>query len=58
MAGWGVREGSLAAGFALFGVATADSVLLSLMIGVTILLVSLPGAPIWLAWRPRRDERT
>jgi glycosyltransferase 2 family protein len=48
LAGWGVREGSMVAGFALFGVPTGEALLLSVMIGLTILLVALPGAVVWL----------
>jgi glycosyltransferase 2 family protein len=51
LAGWGVREGSMAAGFALIGASVGDAVAVSLLIGVSVLLISLPGAPIWLFWR-------
>lgn len=52
LAGWGMREGSMAAGFALLGLAPEDAVAVSLLIGVSGLLMSLPGAPVWLLWRP------
>lgn len=53
LAGWGVRESSMAAGFALLGVPAADGIAVSLLIGVSVLLMSLPGALVWLLWRPK-----
>jgi glycosyltransferase 2 family protein len=50
LAGWGVREGSMMAGFVLIGLPGDDGLLLSLLIGASVLLLSLPGAPVWLAW--------
>lgn len=49
LAGWGVREGSMVAGFALFGVATEDAQLVSLLIGLSVTLMALPGGLIWLS---------
>lgn len=51
LAGWGMREGSMVAGFALFGVAADDALLVSLLIGFSVLLMALPGAVVWLGWR-------
>lgn len=47
--GWGVREGTMVAGFALFGVGFEDALLLSLMIGLSVTLTALPGGLCWLA---------
>lgn len=47
--GWGVREGTMVAGFALFGVPFEDALLLSLMIGLSVTLTALPGGLAWLA---------
>ncbi|AWK90187.1 lysylphosphatidylglycerol synthase transmembrane domain-containing protein [Azospirillum thermophilum] len=47
--GWGVREGAMVAGFALFGVPLQDALLLSLMIGLSVTLTALPGGFAWLA---------
>jgi glycosyltransferase 2 family protein len=55
LAGWGMREGSMVAGFALFGVAADDALLISLLIGSSVLLMALPGAAVWLAWRAGPD---
>lgn len=48
LAGWGVREGSMVAGFALFGVAGEDALLVSLLIGLSVTLMALPGGLVWL----------
>lgn len=52
LAGWGVREGSLAAGFALLGLGAESGVAVSLLIGVSVLIASTPGALVWISWRP------
>jgi glycosyltransferase 2 family protein len=54
LAGWGVREGSMIAAFALTGLPADDALLLSLLIGFSVLAHSLPGAPVWLAWSADR----
>lgn len=51
LAGWGVREGAFAAGFALLGLPAEGAVAVSLLIGASVLLMSLPGGVIWLLWR-------
>lgn len=55
LAGWGMREGAMVAGFALFGVAPEGALLVSLLIGISVLFMALPGAAVWLAWRARPD---
>lgn len=54
LAGWGVREGSMVAGFALFGVAGEDALLVSLLIGLSVTLMALPGGLVWLAIKDSR----
>lgn len=49
MAGWGVREGALVVTLGLAGVAAADAVALSLLLGFGMLATSLPGGLVWLA---------
>lgn len=49
IAGWGIREASMIALFALVGVPSSLSLLVSLAIGTSILLASLMGGVIWLA---------
>lgn len=43
IAGWGVREGAMSAGFALVGIDPAQSLVVSIAFGLTLVLVSLPG---------------
>lgn len=57
--GWGVREGAMAAGLALYGIGTAEAVTLSLLIGLSVMVLSLPGGLLWLSLgRPDGRERT
>lgn len=49
LAGWGVREGSMVAGFALFGVAGEDAFLVSVLIGLSVTIMALPGGLAWLS---------
>jgi glycosyltransferase 2 family protein len=49
--GWGVREGVMVAGFALFGIAQADAFLISVLLGFTVVLSALPGGFAWLVLR-------
>lgn len=47
VAGWGVREGTIAAGFTLIGANPADGVALSVLIGLTLLAIGLVGGAFW-----------
>jgi uncharacterized membrane protein YbhN (UPF0104 family) len=49
LGGWGVREGSMVASLGLFGVPADEALLLSLMIGLSVLVMSVPGGLVWLA---------
>jgi uncharacterized membrane protein YbhN (UPF0104 family) len=49
--GWGVREGVMVAGFAIFGIAQADAFLISVLLGFSVVLSSLPGGFAWLTLR-------
>lgn len=51
IAGWGVREGALAALFSLLGADTATVVAMSIVYGVTLIAVSLPGLLIYMRER-------
>lgn len=65
LAGWGVREGAMIAMFGLIGVGAADALLLSVVFGLLLIMVSLPGALVLLfarsganvADRPPGDRR-
>ena len=48
IAGWGVREVSMIAAFALIGVSTESATAVSLLLGVLTALASVPGGVLWL----------
>ena len=54
IAGWGVREGAMVFGFGLLGVAAADALALSILVGIANVAAGLPGAALWLAERKLR----
>ena len=56
VAGWGVREAALVTAFGFIGVAGADSLSLSLIFGVAVILSSLPGGLIFLLAKDRHIE--
>jgi hypothetical protein len=47
--GWGVREGVMVAGFALFGIAQPEAFLISVLLGLAVVVSALPGGLAWLA---------
>lgn len=49
--GWGVREGVMVAGFALFGIAQGDAFLISVLLGLAVVVSALPGGVTWLMLR-------
>ncbi len=49
--GWGVREGVIVAGLALFGISAGDALLISILLGVGVILSVLPGSVTWLTSR-------
>jgi uncharacterized protein (TIRG00374 family) len=54
--GWGIREGAMVVLLAGVGVAAEGALALSVLFGVTSILVSLPGALIWLGGGYRRTD--
>lgn len=48
VAGWGVREKSLVLAFAYAGLPEGDGFLVSVLLGVTLLVVGIPGGFAWL----------
>jgi uncharacterized membrane protein YbhN (UPF0104 family) len=46
--GWGIREGAMVAGLALLGIGQADALLISVLLGLGVMLATLPGAALWL----------
>ncbi|MBP2232931.1 uncharacterized membrane protein YbhN (UPF0104 family) [Azospirillum agricola] len=49
--GWGVREGAMVAGFVLLGFDAGAALLVSVMIGLSIAVLTLPGGVFWLLLR-------
>lgn len=49
--GWGVREGVMVAGLALFGISSGDALLISVLLGFGVILSVLPGSLTWLTLR-------
>lgn len=54
--GWGVREGAMIVLMAGIGVPAAGALGLSVLFGIAGILVSLPGAAIWLSGGYRRAD--
>lgn len=53
LAGWGVREGALVALFSFIGADKATVLTMSIVYGLTLIIVSLPGFLIYLGGRQR-----
>jgi uncharacterized protein (TIRG00374 family) len=53
VAGWGVREGAMVAGFGLLGIAAEGALAVSVLFGLAQIVTALPGGLVWLAGRPR-----
>ena len=51
IAGWGVREGMMVIGFGYLGVAPELALALSILYGLSILVVALPGGIVWMLKR-------
>jgi hypothetical protein len=58
--GWGLREGVLIFALGELGIPAEEAIVPSLIFGLGILLVTLPGALVWLANRKpdAADDRT
>jgi glycosyltransferase 2 family protein len=48
IAGWGVREGVMVVGFSYLGVTTEAALAISILYGLVMLIVALPGGFLWL----------
>lgn len=56
IAGWGVREGAIVAGFAPLGIDAETAVLVSILVGLLNMAISLPGAA-FLTVRKKTEDR-
>lgn len=54
-AGWGVREGAMAAGLSLLGIPADRAVAISIAFGLALLIASIPGAFLLIASRRRKS---
>jgi glycosyltransferase 2 family protein len=48
LAGWGVREVVLVVALASFGVPAEAALAISVLLGLSLILIGVPGGPIWL----------
>lgn len=51
LAGWGVREQSMVLALGAMGVAATDALAISVVLGLSWIVIGLPGALVWLAYR-------
>lgn len=54
VAGWGVREGAMVTALGFVGVAPADAFAVSVIFGLALVVIALPGGAIWLIGLRRR----
>lgn len=48
MAGWGVREAGMVTALAFAGVAAHDALIVSILLGLLLVVISIPGGVYWL----------
>jgi len=53
IAGWGVREGGMVVGLGYLNVIPSEALALSILYGLSMLLIALPGGVVWLLHRPK-----
>ncbi len=51
LAGWGVREQSMVLALGAMGVAATDALAISVLLGLSWIVIGLPGALVWLGYR-------
>lgn len=56
LAGWGVREQSMVLALGAMGVAATDALAISVLLGLSWIVIGLPGALVWLGYR-RQGQR-
>ncbi len=54
VAGWGLREGAMVAAFGLIGVAAGGAAAVSVLFGLGLIVLSLPGGLLWFIGSDRR----
>ena len=58
IAGWGVREGAMVAAFAYAGLPQSDGLLVSILFGVSYLILGVLGGIVWILSAQRSDRDT
>ena len=58
IAGWGVREGAMVVGLGYMGVLQEEALALSLLYGVSLLMLSFPGLVMWFLKYRSVDDKT
>lgn len=56
VAGWGVREGAMVTALGFVGVAPADAFAVSVIFGLALVAIALPGGALWLIGLRRRPQ--
>jgi hypothetical protein len=56
IAGWGVREGAMVGLFSLIGADKTAVLMMSLLYGIMLIVVSLPGLVVFLQGRRRKSH--
>lgn len=56
IAGWGVREGAMVAAFGYAGLPQSDGLLVSLLFGISYLLLGVLGGIVWILSAQRTDR--
>ncbi len=57
IAGWGVREGAMVAAFAYAGLPRSDGLLVSILFGVSYLMLGMLGGLVWIMAPQRADDK-
>jgi len=57
IAGWGVREGAMVGLFSLIGADRTVVLMMSLLYGIMLIIVSLPGLAVFLRGRRRKSHK-
>ena len=53
IAGWGLREASMVAGFLMFGISPEISSIVGVLFGLTITFFSIPGGLMWISLKKK-----
>ena len=57
ISGWGIREGATVMMLAIVGISSSDALCISIIFGLSLLAISLPGGIIWL-FSPKQAQGT